>query len=454
MKKLISKFGLVWHWGVGLNSSKRFQILLLILVLLTVLTVQRMLFQERMLRNASAVSTIGNVGVYWNPYCTESVTSIDWGTLSPGETKNIAVYVRNEDITMVTLEISAINWNPGNAASFLVFSWVSANAKINPMQVVKVTLKLYVKPNIAGITVFSFDIALNALQSTTIFEECFESGDLSGWYGFAVSSGGYAEVSDSIKFQGSYSARFETNAIDYGMRRAYIYKNIFECTTVYARAFFYIAEGLPLTDADDRFTLIQFLARDGSIISSLQIRKVEGESRFALSAFNNLQTATGTYPKAKVWCSVELFTKIHSTEGSVKAYINGVEHLAINNINTASLGNIATIRFGLVNSINVQNRVIVYFDCIAISTEYIGPRACKVDLGGGFPPTFFAFDGILDNKDMVLFLQCYRGTAPPEAMVLADLGGGSPPVLFAFDGIVDSKDLSLLLLCFKELGDG
>ena len=74
------------------------------------------------------------------------------------------------------------------------------------------------------------------------------------------------------------------------------------------------------------------------------------------------------------------------------------------------------------------------------------------DLGGGVPPAFFNCDGSVDGKDLALFLQCYRGTAPAEAMYLGDLGGGVPPQFYNCDGKVDGKDLSLFLLCYKGLG--
>ena len=74
------------------------------------------------------------------------------------------------------------------------------------------------------------------------------------------------------------------------------------------------------------------------------------------------------------------------------------------------------------------------------------------DLGGGVPPQFFAFDGKVDGKDLTLFLMCFKGNAPPEAMYLADLGGGVPPQFFQYDGVVDGKDLTLFLMCFKGLG--
>jgi parallel beta-helix repeat protein len=74
------------------------------------------------------------------------------------------------------------------------------------------------------------------------------------------------------------------------------------------------------------------------------------------------------------------------------------------------------------------------------------------DLGGGVPPQFFNCDGKCDGKDLSLFLQCFKGTAPPEAMYLGDLGGGVPPQFFNCDGNVDGKDLALFLQCFRGQG--
>jgi hypothetical protein len=74
------------------------------------------------------------------------------------------------------------------------------------------------------------------------------------------------------------------------------------------------------------------------------------------------------------------------------------------------------------------------------------------DLGGGIPPQFFNYDGKVDGKDFVLFLQVFKGLAPAEAKYLGDLGGGVPPAFFNFDGKCDGKDLALFLKCFKGLG--
>jgi hypothetical protein len=83
-----------------------------------------------------------------------------------------------------------------------------------------------------------------------------------------------------------------------------------------------------------------------------------------------------------------------------------------------------------------------------INTRRIGDLGGPVDL----VPTFFAYDYKVGGYDLALFIHCYKGLAPPEAMYLADLGGGLPPQFFAYDGKVDGLDLALFIACYKGNG--
>jgi hypothetical protein len=74
------------------------------------------------------------------------------------------------------------------------------------------------------------------------------------------------------------------------------------------------------------------------------------------------------------------------------------------------------------------------------------------DLGGDLPPSYFNFDNEVDGIDLALFIQCYKGNAPFDAMYLADLGGGIPPQFFNYDGVVDGLDLALWIECYKGNG--
>ncbi len=46
------------------------------------------------LNNTATIKAVG-VGVYSNSQCTQPVSSIDWGVLTPGQTYTRVIYVKN-----------------------------------------------------------------------------------------------------------------------------------------------------------------------------------------------------------------------------------------------------------------------------------------------------------------------------------------------------------------------
>jgi hypothetical protein len=104
------------------------------------------------------------LGVYSDSGCTSALSSISWGTLSPGNTTTSTMYVRNEGNVAVTLSIQTADWNPANASSYLVFGWNCTGYVLQPSQVVQALLTLTVSSSISGITSFSFDITLAGTQ--------------------------------------------------------------------------------------------------------------------------------------------------------------------------------------------------------------------------------------------------------------------------------------------------
>ncbi|MEM2738677.1 MAG: M14 family zinc carboxypeptidase, partial [Candidatus Bathyarchaeia archaeon] len=271
-------------------------------------------------------------------------------------------------------------------------------------------------------------------ETAPFFEDNFESADFSLWTGLTITSGGNASITNRKAYEGMYSAEFETEPTESGTLRACLYKIIGESPIVYARGYFYIDEGLPLKDNDDRFTFIQFLNRNGAVMAGLQIRRVQGEDRFALYAYNTVITTTAIYPQPKTWYCLELHIKIHSTEGTVKAYINGVEQITYINRNTTSLGNVYIIRFGLANSINVQQKVMVYLDCTVISINYIGPRP--------FPPWDINHDGMVDLRDVAAVFTAFGLTLQSP--------NWNPSLDINSDGEVDLKDIFIVVIHYGE----
>lgn len=125
-------------------------------ILLTLLLITR-----TTISNVSAVEAAG-VGVYWDSDCSDPVSSIDWGTLAPGSTKDITVYIRNEEAENVALSMETENWSPSNASIYMTLSWNYIGQLIKPGEVIPVKLTLSISIKISGITNFSFDIIIKA----------------------------------------------------------------------------------------------------------------------------------------------------------------------------------------------------------------------------------------------------------------------------------------------------
>jgi hypothetical protein len=114
--------------------------------------------------NVSAVEANG-VGVYWDSHCTDTLSSIDWGTLIPGSVKNVVVYIRNEVEEPLYLIMSTTNWNPPKASQYMTLLWDYSGQRINSSEALQTTLALSVSRNIEEISSFSFDILLTGSDS-------------------------------------------------------------------------------------------------------------------------------------------------------------------------------------------------------------------------------------------------------------------------------------------------
>jgi len=129
------------------------------LALSTLTQVRSSVQTNRTISNAGSLKAVG-VGVYWDAGLTNRVSSIEWGVLEPGSSKNVTVYVRNEGNSVFDLTMYASNWNPSNASDYMTLIWDYGGQSINVGEAAQVTLTLSVSANIEGITTFSFDIVI------------------------------------------------------------------------------------------------------------------------------------------------------------------------------------------------------------------------------------------------------------------------------------------------------
>lgn len=107
------------------------------------------------------IKAIG-VEVFWDSNATQTVEYVDWGTIAPGDLVGVTLYFRNTKNTNFTMILNSSAWEPINASQYLTLDWNYTGQIIQPEQTVPVQLTLYASLQIKDITVFSFDININA----------------------------------------------------------------------------------------------------------------------------------------------------------------------------------------------------------------------------------------------------------------------------------------------------
>ena len=114
--------------------------------------------------NSGGTITSMNVEIFNNIACTETCTNINWGTLTPGESINQTVYIKNSGNRQLTLFLTVENWIPTNASNHLILSWDKESANLEPDQVTMATLILSADLEINAIDNFAFDIIITGIE--------------------------------------------------------------------------------------------------------------------------------------------------------------------------------------------------------------------------------------------------------------------------------------------------
>jgi hypothetical protein len=115
------------------------------------------------IQNTGTIRGLG-VEVYWDPLGVSKVTTIDWGTLSPGDFRGTTIYIKNVQNTNCTLSFNTTAWNPVNASKYLLLSWNYTGAVLQPSKYVVVQIRLLVDTAIKDVHSFTFTIWITATE--------------------------------------------------------------------------------------------------------------------------------------------------------------------------------------------------------------------------------------------------------------------------------------------------
>ena len=134
-------------------------------VALTILTLTTtgLLSANKTISSTGAVTAI-NVGVYSDSDCTNELTSLDWETISPGDSENKTIYLKNTGNAQITLTMTTTNWTPTGAEGAITIVWDKENSKLTPNQVTPAIITLNISESIEEITNFSFDIVITGTE--------------------------------------------------------------------------------------------------------------------------------------------------------------------------------------------------------------------------------------------------------------------------------------------------
>ena len=100
------------------------------------------------------------IDVYSNQACTQSISSVSWGSIEAGSSVDRVIYVKNSGDYRVFLELITDDWAPSGAVDFIHLSWDSDGIYLDPSAVLEATLTLNIDSSIDGIDSFNFDIIL------------------------------------------------------------------------------------------------------------------------------------------------------------------------------------------------------------------------------------------------------------------------------------------------------
>jgi len=94
-------------------------------------------------------------GIYWDQACLNKTLYLNWGAIAAGSSNNLTIYVRNEGNSVVSLLLTASDWAPSSASSYISLNWNYTNQALKTNEVIPIELTLTVSPTIDGITDFN-----------------------------------------------------------------------------------------------------------------------------------------------------------------------------------------------------------------------------------------------------------------------------------------------------------
>jgi len=117
-------------------------------------------------QNVPAGGTISaiNLGVYSDSGCTVPLTSITFGTVTPGTQATQTLYVKNTGNIAENLTMTVNSWSPANAVTYLTLTWSPTSSTLAAGASTSATLTLTASSSAGALSTFNVNIAFTGTQ--------------------------------------------------------------------------------------------------------------------------------------------------------------------------------------------------------------------------------------------------------------------------------------------------
>ncbi len=165
IKTCVKKINVKQLNGKKINLRITGVIILMILAISLTLTTYAALATSQTVLSAGGVKVTANLGVYSDSTLQTNLTTINWGSPTPGTNVTKTIYIKNtgEGVSLA-LSMATSGWVPTNANGPITLTWNQEGTRLFPGQSTAAVLTLVVSPTVVDITNFTVSISISGTQ--------------------------------------------------------------------------------------------------------------------------------------------------------------------------------------------------------------------------------------------------------------------------------------------------
>ncbi len=144
-----------------MNRSKIMVVTLTMIAIALSVTTYAAITVNTDVTTAGTISTSPNVAAFSDSACTQSLTSLTWGTIAPGNSVQRTIYVKNTGAgASIDLSMTTLNLSPAQASGQITVTWDQGGTTLAPGQSVTAVITLTASSGIVDVTDFSVTVRI------------------------------------------------------------------------------------------------------------------------------------------------------------------------------------------------------------------------------------------------------------------------------------------------------